>query len=435
VAQADPSAAQAALARQRRHLSNGKWLAFSNRYRDYPSERITKDLKAGSTNARDLSGFVAASACTHLADGWAYLGRALDAHAHNDLDASRHAAYYAELRAAISLLSTQGIGIFNKTHVVLTAKGCTSQGGASTHEMVWEALVYWADRPASSPGAARLFGRTIQPYGVPLDNWFVGLPFGKPWKPVASRWLQQWGADLGWFVKDRSARNVASYAANQVRSPAMASTKRVSEVLRVMWLAFEPAPGRPFNKLDLHLLRRSVDAMFKSARSGVASVTNPPFVEMVKAVAANAPTQEQGSHVERFLLRQVDSGDLPILNEADGRLKVYDPGHHVQVMARAAVLLRLATGACSDLIQQAGFLTQDIAKWRAAFAVDRGLWDPGTVPTDPADLWADVQTAMEDLERWESSSPADVTLFDWRTKLAQAVETLTVTDRLLAWGL
>src|ERR1700694_4559405 len=114
----------------------------------------------------------------------------------------------------------------------------------------------------------------------------------------------------------------------------MAPTKRASEILRVMWLAFEPTPGRPFNKLDLHLLRRSVDAMYKAAKSGAASATNPSFVEMVKAVAANAPTTEQGSNVEQFLLRQVDSGDLPILNEADGRLRVYDPGHNFRGLAR-----------------------------------------------------------------------------------------------------
>jgi hypothetical protein len=183
------------------------------------------------------------------------------------------------------------------------------------------------------------------------------------------------------------------------------------------------------------LLRRSVDAMYKAARSGATSATNPSFVAMVKAVAANAQTPEQGAHVEQFLLRQVDAGDLPILTEAAGRLKVYQPGHHVQVMARAAVLLRLATGACSDLIQQAGFLEQDLAPWRTAFAIDRGLWDAGVAPNDPADLWADVQAAMEDLERWEANSAVGATLFDWRTKLVQAVETLTVTDRLVAWSL
>lgn len=435
IKQADPIQAQAALARQRRHVAQGAWLGKTNRYRDYPSERVAKDLKLGVTNDRDLAAFVAASASGHLMDGWAYLGRALDAHVHNDLDASRHAAYYAELRAAISLLSTQGVGIFNRTHVVLTATGCVSLVGAPTHDMVWKALVFWADNPVGAPGAARLFGKIVRPFGVPLDDWFVGIPFGKPWKPVASRWLRGWGADLAWYENDRSARNIASYAANQIRSPSIEPTKRASEVLRNIWLALEPSPGQPFNTLDLHLLRRSVDAMYKAARSRPRSATNSDFVKTVEGVASNAPSPEQERQVRQFLLRRVDSNDLSILNEADGRLKVYDPGHHVQVISRAAVLLRLASGACADLVEQAGFLAQDLSPWRAAFAIDRGLWDAGAGPADPSDLWADVQTAIEDLERWEASSRSGATLFDWRTNVAQAVESLTVTDRLLAWSL
>jgi len=383
----------------------------------------------------ELEAYVAASASLHLADGWAYLGRAFDAHVHNDLDASRHAAYYAELRAALALLATQGVGIFDHTHVVLTAKGCTSRPGLGTHDMVWEVLVYWADNPTSAPAAARLFGKTIQPYGISLQDWFVGLPFGAPWKPVASRWLRSWGADLKWFVHDRKARNVASYGANQIRSPAPNTTTRSSKMLRMLWTAFEPSPGRPFQKLDLHLLRRSVDATYIAAKGGNVPSTSTAFASMAKAVASNASSSEQAEQLERFLLRQTDPDDLAILSEADGRLNVYGTGHHAQVMARAAVLLRLASGACTDLIQPAGLSGQDLALWRGSFAVDRGLWDTNAPPTDATDLWADVQAAMEDLERWEAGASVGATLFDWRTAAARAVESLTVTDRLLAWGL
>jgi hypothetical protein len=156
---------------------------------------------------------------------------------------------------------------------------------------------------------------------------------------------------------------------------------------------------------------------------------------MVEAVAGNAPSSQQQATIRQFLLRAAEPDDLALLREADGHLHVYDQGHHVQVMARAAVLLRLATAACNDLIQQSGLLTNDLALWRNSFAVDRGLWDVASPPADAADLWSDVQVAVDDLAKWEATAPANSTLFDWRTRLAQAVETLTVTDRFVAWGL
>jgi hypothetical protein len=156
---------------------------------------------------------------------------------------------------------------------------------------------------------------------------------------------------------------------------------------------------------------------------------------MVAAVARNAPSSEQQANIQQFLLRAVEPDDLALLNEADGHLRVYDQGHHVQVMARAAVLLRLATGACSDLIQQSGFLPSDLSLWRNSFGVDRGLWNVASPPTDPADLWSDVQVAVDDLAEWEASAPGNSTLFDWRARLSHAVETLTTTDRFVAWGM
>jgi len=72
-----------------------------------------------------MTGYVAVSAPLHCADGWSFLGRAVAAILLGDATAARHLGYYAELRAAMSLMAAHGVGIFNRTHfVVVTADDC-----------------------------------------------------------------------------------------------------------------------------------------------------------------------------------------------------------------------------------------------------------------------------------------------------------------------
>jgi len=186
--------------------------------------------------------------------------------------------------------------------------------------------------------------------------------------------------------------------------------------------------------MDMHLLRRSVEMMYRAAKGATASAGDPDFGKMVKAVARNGASAQQQASIEQFLLRQVDPNDLGILREADGRLRVYGLGHHIQVMARAGVLLRLATAASADLLDSSGYSSSDLDLWRNSFATRTGLWDSASTPIDPADLWADVQNAIDALTTWEGAATGTESLFAWRAQPGHAVEALTVTDRVVAWA-
>src|SRR5437899_2753890 len=68
-----------------KYLPNGNWVAASNAY----ASDAVGHLKAtgdGQRKDRPLEDYVAASVGLHCADGWTYLGRALDCHMHGDTE-------------------------------------------------------------------------------------------------------------------------------------------------------------------------------------------------------------------------------------------------------------------------------------------------------------------------------------------------------------
>src|SRR6266540_3509352 len=127
------------------------WLVKSNRYLVDCVDRIEVDKRARAVVQSDLGQYIAASAPLHCADGWTLLGRALGSHLRGDPDTARHLAYYAELRAAVSLLASAGLGIFDRDHFVLDASGSVRQFAErlGTHVATWEVLTCWAGLPVA----------------------------------------------------------------------------------------------------------------------------------------------------------------------------------------------------------------------------------------------------------------------------------------------
>ena len=69
---------------------------------------LQPSLQQGNVDGPKIGEYIASSAPLHLADGWNYLSRAFDAACRGDRGAAYHLSYYAELRAAMSLLATEG---------------------------------------------------------------------------------------------------------------------------------------------------------------------------------------------------------------------------------------------------------------------------------------------------------------------------------------
>jgi hypothetical protein len=432
-----------AFLRLKSYMGYKRWVGSSNRYRVDTTSKLDKDARSGTINHRHLADYIAASSVLHCMDGWSFLGRALMCHAGGDKDAARHLAYYAELRAAMSLLAAEGIGIFDKHHFVVKASGeCAivpptdpkrTNSYLRTHMIAWLALEHWG----GSSRAADLLTGTISPGGIPLRDWILpiaSLTTGL----IGSQWLKIWGLDLKHLAGDRNARNSASYRPNTISSPAPLDTPSSSRFLHGLWVLQEPSPQAPFESLDRHLLRLSLERAFNAINGSGAARKNPnKYGGMVAKVLNAAPIE--GLYRERmlrFLTRETDP-DVPyLIAESQRTFRTSHPRHHVQVLSRAALLLRVATGDCAGLLRAGDIRGTDLEFWWRPLGEERGLWDAGREFETLADLWTDVEAAVYDAGRWsdeitgEAPSPSR-----WHRECLATISALGGSERVALWGL
>jgi len=393
-------------------------------------EKIIGDAGAPhNANSKHLGEYIAASAILHTADGWGYLGRAIGAQCRGDVSVARHLAYYAELRAALGLLSTQGIAIVSTRNAVLNTAGGIEFFPGGTHRMAWQALEHWSDQPS----AAALLSTIAQPGGVALADWVSGLGIGTTgWNPLGREWLRAWGLDLRMFNRDRDARNDASYRPTALRQAPSTPNADATFVQR-FWPLFEPTAGEPFRHIDRHLLRLSLERAFETV-TGRQSVGDPDFSKALgRTLAANAGV-DLGTTLGQFLGRALDPSTPALFVAAGTRASHLDSNFHAHVIARAALLLRVATGASNLLLSNAGIEPVQYRFWSEALAETHGVCDTGALPIDPADLWADVDDALQGLTAsvvagWDRSF---FTLLD---TAASAIEVLSGCERVAIWGL
>lgn len=429
----------------RRHFARGHWLAQGNRYRVRCVQRIDDDAGPSGNGVADtdLAQYIAASAPLHCTDGWAYLGRALASAVRGDSGAARHLGYYAELRAAMSLLASEGIGVFNDRHFVLNDRGVceavsrklkgTNGPVARTHTLAWLALDHWASLRRSS----ELLAEVVAPEGVPLREWLAAFNPALTALPIGGKWLRSWGLDLKRLAEDQSARNEASYRPTRLNAQSALSVDRCSSFLREIWSLCEPAGGSRFANLDRHLLRESLKLTFHSVHGKPANAKPKEFREEIESMllAANV-SSELAPTLGEFLEGQVNSGRAELLDEADGSAAVGEPDHHIQVIARAALLLRVATGASARLIRKQNLRRTDIQFWWEALGEEYGLWPPGHEPSDLQDLWADMREAITRVTDWENGTQATSRSYhSWNRECAEALSTLSGCESIGLWGL
>jgi hypothetical protein len=381
----------------------------------------------------DLAQYITASAALHCIDGWSYLGRAIDAVTHGDSDSSRHLAYYAELRAALSLLAAEGIGIFNQRNFVVESAGTCSliPRNRTTHEITWLALEYWANLRRSS----RLIGQIVNPGGTNLGDWLDAFGVGPAVHPLGRRWLKTWGLDLRLLSEDRDARNEASYRPSRIRSRAELSAFDSALAANQVWEFCEPATSR-FETLDRYLLRRSLETLFTATTqltpSGSPDVFESRILQMLDDLTVDGSEEEMWVN---FLTRRTDSDDAALLVDADEISEFTDPRHHLQVISRATLLLRVATGASARLLSDARINTEDLKFWWEPLGRDRGLWPPADPPEELIELWNDADTARKDFADWRSDPASADSFYDLRRRQANAIAVLSECERIAFWGL
>lgn len=432
-------ASQAAVTRSagellRQYLPNDEWIGPRNRYRIEILDRLEADLKAKTPDSKQLSQYLAASALHHCADGWSYFGRALTAHLAGDAETARHLGYYAELRAAIAALATHGIGIYNYVLVVIqSGPNARLVKGRGTHVMTWLSLPHWAQTQAATASVAGI----VSPHGVPLDVWATALPGAGAWRPVAEEWLRTWGLDLAALALDRDSRNESSYQPSRITGKRSIDADRAAEFAIDAWALLEPAgPSDPFSVLDLQLLRRGLEAVFRSVGGTVSAAARSPWATAIGAAIEDAVGDPQPPGLRDFLLRRESAtrDDSPLFAHADARRAFGDPLHHLGVLSRALLLLRISSGCIERMCSTAGVSADDLSFWMEGLSEDRGLWPARPLPDPLTGLYDDVEPGVQDIKRLLAGSPRVNSYHDLRTRGQTALLALGGCERVALWS-
>lgn len=415
--------------------SPSSWLSHGNPYRKNVVQEIKKALGAGKDLVHShLSEYVAASAIIHCFDGWSYLGQALEAEMAGDPNVACHLGYYAELRAAMSLLASEGIGVFNNQHIIVTKAGkCESLRGIGTHEFAWKALKIWAQ----SQRAGETVFAIIKPESLPLRDWLDQFSAGAYFIP--SKWLQQWGLDLSRLAEDREVRNLASYRPSAFVSAGPKSIDETMESIWQFWDMCEPGANGGFPVLDKHLLRISLKLTFKNQHRSSPKQAKRIYEKKIQGMLDGLPLPDnRRDQWKEFLNYEIEEEVSGIVSDAYGEDDLSGSNHSKQVMARATLLLRVATGSSADLLEEAGNDVRTKLKfWWHSPSVRRRLWAESHPPSSFQDLWSDIDDAMAATRQWISSKsngqPACHHNF-W-AKHAPEASRLATTERAFLWGI
>jgi len=353
-------------------------------------------------------------------DGWSFLGKAVISHAMGDTEASKHFAYYAQLRAVMSLLASEGIGIFNKKHFsIVNANGRSSDiyGPISnnTHDLVREQFVEWIGLPDSG----KLFQKIIRPRGIALETWFSAIST-TALNYLAKDWLEQWGYDITTLKIDRSVRNNASYRPSSIaRDPSFKNSTQIRNSLGIVeniWRMCTIGGVGGF-VVDNFLLRLSWE------KHNGRQLTQAEARNVLDNLGISDPELTTLTHLFSRTTQRLDPA---LVVEAGKKGRPSDPYYHIQMMARATLLLRLATGSGMRMIEEAHFSKNDLKFWWEPFGENYGLWEPGQA--DPiSDMWAEVEAALGSM----SSNSASVNNhYQWRTTLATELLALSGCERI-----
>jgi hypothetical protein len=347
----------------------------------------------------DLATYLALSTCCHVFDGWRYISQAAAALLNGARSECLHLAYYAELRAAASILAGSGIGILNRLHFALDDTGNVFWFKGSTHERAWEALKEWSTKADSAESVVRALGAL----GLQGDEWADVFGITASADVIAQTWISAWSIDLNTLTEDRNRRNEASYRPDLSRKALSALSELELKFIRSVNNSLEPMGEGKFNDLDMVIIYNLCKTAFMAQYSRASRGQRRKFWREVKRRLINNVGYSPEETAELInALRQArysDGSDLLVIADA----KNPKPSG---VFCRALFLLRLASALLRRQWQEirtlAGWSTGN--NWQdsllLSYSVSSHLWGEREAPDDYAILAEDQVLAQELLDGW-----------------------------------
>ena len=381
-----------------------------------------------------MTELVAACGPNHCMDGWGYLSRSVSALVARDGHSAKHMAYYAQLRAAMSILAISGVGIFNCLNICVDANGAIhklednteNQSGRNTHSIVWPALDAWLRIDAN---AAR-FLTAITLHGSNLKDALDSIWPNRQPASIVVPLINAWALDLDIASRHHEQRNISSYSPHDLNE-IPCSFQDEMDFLSEMWNALEPSVPNGFVQLDNHMLRRMFQMVHQQDNSAMAPADRVLLAN--SSVASRygelEPTLQQAVPVA-FLLDESGAVEPQIF-----QLASTDGSTPRAMISRAVLLLRAATAMNVLTLNEAGF-SQDrteIRPWLDPLLIHRGIVAAGELPDRMADLWDSTRFAVEDFQ----TSLADCSYepHDFFAANLNGTPDVTQLERAAMWGI
>tara|TARA_A100000171_G_scaffold27215_1_gene25388 strand:+ start:4924 stop:6294 length:1371 start_codon:yes stop_codon:yes gene_type:complete len=383
------------------------------------SRHFTANGNRGLFSQDDINVYLAASSLLHTLDAWVYLSHSVGSLLKGDPGISIHLAYYAELRASMSFLASEGIGIFSGVHLNVDSQNNTNQdplpyrngrkSGWGTHKMVWEAIEKWSTSTVkpTTPDILKVFSVN----GKGFDKWALAFPNSSvlTGNGVIKQWLTNWNLDVNNFKSDRDDRNIVSYRPQRTSIiTAKHSVNEIIDELSSYWNLMEPSQSSRFQVLDRHLLKMFLQKLYTQLSPAIkATLTLEEAIKSTFDVLGE-------SHNQSFIdfLKDTSTSHKIFLEAQEIAI---DPTtgsiNALAVIARATLMLRISTGSTSVIFKEAGISMQDLDRLWDQYGIDSGLWSSGNAPQDFIELWDDIQDHIQDIDDWAEIRKPDLSLF------------------------
>ncbi len=361
--------------------------------------------------------YIVASSLSHLKDAWSYFGQSINAILKNDIPLSKHLSYYSELRSALSLMATEGIAIYDKEHYYINndeeIQSFTRKNGdpnsLGTHQMIWTSLDTWSMLPKSR----ELLERIITIEGKSLKEWIDICDKGK-WGMLTHEIYKTIGIDLKLISSDREMRNNVSYLPTDLYTNSCSIEDNMQFILE-LWSLLEPN----FINVDLSILKKSMQLIECDDLSRVLD-------ELIENDIMRESLISYFSEVENVVFQK---SSVVYENLVDA---LQDSENHLQILGRAFLLLRIATGSVKLLLKDAKIEFSDISFWSEKILEEYGLIGDQNELDSYSDMWVDVEEgAIQQI----SDDDINTDFFTIKQKLSYPFLLLSETQRPLLWGI
>jgi hypothetical protein len=397
--------------------------------------------KSYTINQAKINTFLAASSLSHLLDGWMYLSNAFNALLNGDKGGAIHLSYYAELRSAMSILATEGVGVFDQKHIGVFSpstncefpknyfKGTPpsvsyKQPPSPTHIFTWDAMEKWANSAYKpSPEILRIF--RIRGFDfIELTEFFHPRATPVLSVKIVKQWLKDWCFDIKSYRNDRANRNEVSYRPQRIKEfDKPVDFNSIITDLTLFWEALSPSQRDRFMLLDTYLLRKLFRTLYDKLSP------RQTYEELV----VNA-FEQRGLHDQTLInllsFTEPYQNDHLIFRHA--RVDELTP---LSIMARATLLLRIAVGMVSQLYRSGDVAKNELGFVWNSYGIDSGFWPTGSIPNDFDVLWTDVQTPISDIKDDIVNNSTTNDLFSIRLRNNSRMAFLPQINRACLWGL